>query len=447
MTDSVILNTVSFVNSTSFRSNLPFFDRAVFMKINEPTYQTELVYDENIVISIQPSLETTLPHIIKYMGSKKPIIDFVTAEIDKIHPTGKWVCDLFSGSCSISGALRRKYDFISNDIQEYSAILAHTYFSDLSSYRYDELNEQIQDSANIHLCWFKEHYGKFFFDYSNIKTVKEYQRVESLQRGLLQEGKFDIEYHLFTKYYSGTYWSFEQCVWIDALRKTAENFKDTPVYYAMLSSIMYAMSYSTQSTGHFAQYRDGRTEDAMLNIVFYRQKSVYELFEKKFKELLNSLDNSLKRLLTTTLNFEDCLKTIPEGSTVYADPPYAPVHYSRFYHALETLVRYDYPIIDHKGRYRSDRHQSPFSQKSNAVKAFDNMFNGIIEKQAQMVLSYSGTGVVPIEKIINHAKERFNEKNGYEIVIEALDYKHSTMGRFEDADREVVEYLIIAKFN
>jgi adenine-specific DNA-methyltransferase len=102
----------------------------------------------------------------------------------------------------------------------------------------------------------------------------------------------------------------------------------------------------------------------MNNILYYRQKNLFELFSKKFKELLLNLDDSLKRLQTTTLDFEKCLDSIPEGCTVYADPPYAPVHYSRFYHALETLVKYDYPAIEHKGRYRIDRHQSPFSQKA-----------------------------------------------------------------------------------
>ena len=29
---------------------------------------------------------------------------------------------------------------------------------------------------------------------------------------------------------------------------------------------------------------------------------------------------------------------------IYIDPPYTNAHYSRFYHILETLVDYDYPI-------------------------------------------------------------------------------------------------------
>lgn len=390
--------------------------------------------------------KTRIPHIIKYMGSKKPILDFVTSALNNIHTGDQPICDLFSGSCSISAALKRKYNFISNDIQDYSRILAHTYFSDLSPYQYEELNEQIEDSAKMHVFWFFEHYRNLFIDYSVITTVEEYQRVELLQRDFFATSNISIDYHLFTKYYSGTYWSFEQCVWIDALRKVADKFFGTPIYYAILSSIMYAMSYSTQSTGHFAQYRDGNSEEAMHNIIYYRQKNLYGLFRKKFKELLSSLDNSLKKLTTTTLSFEDCLKSIPTGTTVYADPPYAPVHYSRFYHALETLVKYDYPTVDHKGRYRSDRHQSPFSQKGKALNAFRDLFNGVITQKAQLVLSYSGSGVINIKLIKELASQMFSPTQ-YTLTTQTLDHKHSTMGRFEDHERDVVEYLIIVKLN
>ena len=315
-----------------------------------------------------------VPYIIKYMGSKKPILDFITNAITEITDKDKWVCDLFSGSCSVSASMRREYNFISNDIQSYSGILAHTYFSDLSKCNFQELITKIKIGADNHVMQFQQAFESLFFDYSLVNEIEEYQRIEAIQRSLYEEQDFNVDYHLFTKYYSGTYWSFEQCVWIDALRKVAEIFKNDSIYYTILSSLMHAMSYTTQSTGHFAQYRDGNTDESVENIITYRQKSVFDIFSKKLEELLRSLGNSLKELKTTTLNYEDCLKSIPERTTVYADPPYAPVHYSRFYHALETLIKYDYPEIDHKGRYRSDRHQSPFSQKSNAIEAFEIMF-------------------------------------------------------------------------
>lgn len=392
---------------------------------------------------IEKTIAPQIPSIIKYMGSKKPILNFIVSNIEEIHIGNNPVCDLFSGSCSISAALRKKFDFISNDIQEYSSILGQTYFSDLSNYNFDDLEKNLKSEVLIHVDHFKKLYPEYFYDYKIVKDLKAYQKIELTQRKLISQ-RFDIDFHLFVKHYSGTYWSFEQCVWIDALRKAAEKFKDEKIYFAIISSIMFAMSYSTQSTGHFAQYRDGNSLDAMHNIIIYRIKDIYVLFVRKLKELVMSLDNHLKSIVTTTQSFSECLKTLGNGSTVYADPPYAPVHYSRFYHVLETLVKYDYPAIEHKGRYRGDRHQSPFSQKSNAVAAFKELYQGVLDSKSQLLLSYSGSGVVSIDKIISLAKEYFN--NGYVVEVKEVDHKHSTMGRFEDQTRDVIEYLIIARF-
>jgi adenine-specific DNA-methyltransferase len=392
------------------------------------------------------SLKDSIPHIIKYMGSKKPILDFIVPAIREINEQNQLICDLFAGSCSISAALRKEFNFISNDVQDYSRILAETYFSNLGTYTFKTIANEIDIVAAKHVKWFEKKYKHLLFDYSKVLTLKEYQLIEQKQRQLLDKDNFDIDFHLFTKYYSGTYWSFEQCVWIDSLRKAADVWSNTPIYYAIMASIMYGMSYTTQSTGHFAQYRDGNSKEAMQNIIYYREKNIYELFKKKLQELLSTLDNSIKELKTTTLDFEACLSQIPDRSTIYADPPYAPVHYSRFYHALETLVKYDYPEVDYKGRYRSDRHQSPFSQKTAAPSAFNCLFEGIVRKNSQMVLSYSNNGVVDINQIQQMVYDTFPKKN-YDISVRKLDHRHSTMGRFEDHERDVIEFLIIAKLS
>jgi adenine-specific DNA-methyltransferase len=196
---------------------------------------------------LDSSRKIDIPHVIKYMGSKKPILDFVINAINNVNVSNGVVCDLFAGSCSISAALRRKYHFISNDIQAYSEVIARTYFSDLSKYTYKELFERIEISTTTHYLWFKENYPDYFFDFSKIHDLKKFGETELKQRLLFNKENFETDFHLFTKYYSGTYWSFEQCVWIDALRKTAESFKDSQIYYALLSSIMYGMSYTRKA--------------------------------------------------------------------------------------------------------------------------------------------------------------------------------------------------------
>jgi len=395
-------------------------------------------------VTIESQKNIELVHIIKYMGSKKPILSFVLDQISAITQASGIVCDLFSGSCSISAGLRNQYGIISNDIQTYSKIFAETYFSDFSQYISEEVYDDIERASIIHVSELYRIFPEIFDDFYKLGTMVGFAEFEKNQRELVNKNFDGVDYYLFTKFYSGTYWSFQQCVWIDAIRKTAESYKNTPLYNAILSSLMYAMSYTSQSTGHFAQYRDGSTDSAILNILTYRQKSISKLFKKKFAQLLDTYNSAGKEMLTHSLDFRDCLDLLPEGITVYADPPYAPVHYSRFYHALETLVRYDYPELEHKGRYRMDRHQSPFSQKGNALAAFSDMFEKIVQKKCQMVLSYSGTAVISIEEVMELLPNYFSTDK-YKIKTLALNYKHSTMGRAEDKHRDVTEYLIIAK--
>ena len=38
------------------------------------------------------------------------------------------------------------------------------------------------------------------------------------------------------------------------------------------------------------------------------------------------------------------------------------------------------------------------------------------------------------------------DQQKYILEVQELDHKHSTMGRFEDHERDVIEYLIIIKF-
>jgi adenine-specific DNA-methyltransferase len=48
---------------------------------------------------------------------------------------------------------------------------------------------------------------------------------------------------------------------------------------------MYAMAYCSQGTGHYAQYRDAKTNSSFNDICIYRKKEVFKFFSKKFNEL------------------------------------------------------------------------------------------------------------------------------------------------------------------
>ena len=383
-----------------------------------------------------------IPHLLKYMGSKREILDFVTDSITSLNVQSDWLCDLFSGTGVVGGTLKDNYKVHSNDVQLYASVLSHTYLLNLKGQLSINCLDEIKGKVNTLIEDYYSRCQKLSFSYSNVENFQDLKIIEKSQQKLISE-KFNIGFHLFTKYYSGTYWSYDQCVWIDSIRAVAEQYKSKPQYYPILSSLIFAMSYVSQSTGHFAQYRDV-TEDNMGDILIYRNREIWPYFERKFIELIESVNGKSNDFRVTTLDYLDCLRIIENNSIVYADPPYQSVHYSRFYHAIETLVKYDYPSVSFKGRYRDDRHQSPFCKKTTVNQAFLTMFDGVSLKKSHLALSYSDTGMIDLDSIIKISKKSLKNYSN-EVLIK--NHTHSTMGRSDERSQEVKEYIILFKRN
>lgn len=389
--------------------------------------------------------DQSYPSFIKYMGSKSKIMDFVLEGINEVYAGGA-ICDLFSGSASLAGALGQQCAVHSNDIQNYSSVIANTYSLAYQHKDFPSADSILNEAGNIVQRNQKSLGLKF--DYKTINTIEDFNLVEDRQKELLNRS-FRREWHLFVKNYSGTWWNLEQCLWIDAIREVADKYSTKPSYPIILSSLMFAMAYTSQGTGHYAQYRDAKTDSSLSDILIYRRRNIQDYFFRKYQETFSWLPakKPIFKHKTTSLDFVDCLSSF-EGGTVYADPPYCFVHYSRFYHALETLVLYDYPELQIKGgkvvkgRYRENRHQSPFCIKTQVQSAFSDLFNGVKKSDSNLVMSYSNTGMISIEEVEELALKIFDNRS---IELLFTDHQHMTLGRQKDRHREVKECLLLVK--
>lgn len=383
-----------------------------------------------------------IPHLIKYMGSKREILCFIDKAVEDLNVNSSCFCDLFSGTAVVSAAFLNKYDVISNDIQQYSSVFAHTYSANIAENVDDNFQEIVVDKVKCMVNEFYEKYPQYIFDYSKVRDYYDLVDIEKKQQRLIDE-EFDLGFSLFAKNYSGTYWSYDQCVWIDSIRAVAEDYKESVGYYAILSALIFAMSYTTQSTGHFAQYRDV-TRQNVEDILLYRRKDILSLFIKKLDELISQLNTTPNHSITvTSLDYLDCLRIVPENSIVYADPPYSAVHYSRFYHVIETLVRYDHPHLEYKGRYRDDRYQSPFDKRKEVINAFKLLFKAVDERKSHLILSYSNNGLVKSDELLKIGERTIGDK--YNISYFEKNYVHSKMGRSDENRLDVNELLISFK--
>jgi adenine-specific DNA-methyltransferase len=70
------------------------------------------------------------------------------------------------------------------------------------------------------------------------------------------------------------------------------------------------------------------------------------------------------------------------------------------------------------------------------------LFDGVGASRSNLVLSYSNTGMISLEDLMLIARQRLL---GYTVWCRELDSTHMTMGRRNDRDRAVKEYLINAR--
>mgnify|MGYP000180644942 FL=1 len=433
------------------------------------------------------NLQKTFPSVVKYMGSKTDVLDLIEKGINFFDDVEhKTVCDLFAGSATLAAALRNKANLISNDIQEYSSVFASVYLANYQWSSYPDITE-ITKKAKQRVKKFNNAYPEYkgIFSYEREFTLQEMNALEEQQRALIEKqdwSKCD-KYYLFVKDYSGTYWSYDQCIWIDSYRAVIDEFKKDKDYNLLLTCLIYAMAYNSQSTGHYAQYRIPDNESSMEDILIYRRKNITDFFERKYEELKNFLtEKNTYTYKTMTETDVECLKKLPEHTLVYADPPYCFVHYSRFYHIIETLVKYDYPDVKYKGRYRTDRYQSEYCKKTDVQDAFKHMFEGIVDRKSDLILSYTNSDTNTIlfddllscvcksfdsledddellEKCREKCKNFFNDPDQeivtilsgaafkYEIAMIKKPYNHSRMGRTATKTIPVTEVVILTKLN
>lgn len=385
-----------------------------------------------------------IPHVVKYMGSKRNLIDFVFQTIQEVDPDGqRRLYDVFAGSAVVSAAFRNVRPVSCNDVQHYSGLIGRMYLQNYCWEKFpDDILERFLQAAKAKVDLVIDQMKDALIDYDQPLTFAEVSAKESVHRKLINSSFTGFD-HVFIQRFSGTYWSLRQCIVIDAIISTVrtKSYRKTPLYELVHGALMFAMAYCSQSTGHYAQYRD-LTEDNLADILLYRRKSMFTLFEQKLYSLrghFNGMNNSAFEHETTNLDFLDAIRKSTPESIIYADPPYQFVHYSRFYHALETLVRYDYPEVRYKGRYRTDRHQSPFCIKTKVRDAFRTLFEQVAKKRSTLILSYSDNGMISKEALLELAKGITPD---YIVTVKEQDYLHSTMGRQKDKYRSVKEVLI-----
>ena len=390
------------------------------------------------------------------------MLETVKKAVDSVDPTQGCICDLFSGSGTVSKYFSQYRNVISSDIQQYSLILCEATMQKLdnseeASKIVNTIKERYVNSC-IRLafdellsyesnCINNAKKGRFdaLYDIIEQGSIYIYQKGESEAQGNLSTiiksalNNLDndksclIQDCIITRYFGGLYFSYLQAVQMDCIEKFI--FENDGLYKTkLLAALLSTASEVVNTVGkQFAQplkvrNKNGSYKQSLLKkILEDRSIEVFEVYEKWLAYYLESgeANHSYEYICA---DYKDTLSMLKgkNVSVVYADPPYTRYHYSRYYHVLETICLRDNPNVSttfpngsggiSRAIYREGRHQSPFCIKSQAEAAFDELFNGVKELNVPLVLSYSpfepSQAVTPrlqtIEQLIEKAKEYFS---------------------------------------
>lgn len=373
---------------------------------------------------------------IHYLGSKLRMLDFIRETIDSVDPEQGSVCDLFSGSGTVSKFLSSNRQVVSIDIQEYSRVLCSALLNPctlgfssedffeaiLSSDNYMELKsifaplikyednaiEKARQKSINNLYEIIENGSLLNAELTSTEDLSpNFSNVmkETLDR-IKNLGYDKNEKAMVTRYFGGLYFSYIQAIQIDAALDVAfQNTNCNTIQRDILiAAILSATSDIVNTVGkQFAQPLQVRDSKGVLKAKLL-PKILNDRSMSFFAQLTKWIDQYCQRDIpfdghkVIKADYREALKNLQDVSVIYADPPYTRYHYSRYYHVLETICLRDTPEISStfanqdgisRGVYRKDRHQSPFCIKTKAPGAFNELFDYASKIAAPLVLSYS----------------------------------------------------------
>lgn len=404
--------------------------------------------------------------ILNYHGSKKKLLDFIHTNISNYIVQDKAILDIFSGTCAVGYSLKKSNIIYANDSEYYSYIISKALLG---------------NNINLNDELFRKNFFKFF-EYNKSELLKNHlKHIELEDKSIINNDINSIKklytdiptiwnhkinthnncdcYDLFTTYYAGSYFGINQAIEIDSLRYAIEKFKNQDIFYQLMASLFFAMKECVFSKdGHMAQPLNLDTN--WLKHKKCRNKSIYDNFILKCNDFSsNAFVSTKKHHKVFNCDFKDLLTDTDIQKNVgliYADPPYTDMQYSRYYHLLNVVAKYNYPAPTvssqgyTKGLYTEDRFQSSLSKKSHCLSDFKKLieFAKLYNKNLAISFAYPqktklqkiNRYVMSIEDIRNLCVSIFGASN---VKVVDINYEHSN--NRNNSTKSVIEYLILCK--
>ena len=273
----------------------------------------------------------------RYTGSKLKIKDWIKDLIVNNCTNSKSFCDIFAGTAVVSDTVLSLYDqFILNDLLYSNQVI------------------------------YKAFYKNESFDMDKLLT---FQMVyQNLNKDTLDE-------NYVSQQFGDKYFEYGDAKAIGYIRQDIEDNKDNlneREYCILIASLLYSFDKCANTVGHYEAY--------------FKNKKIESTF--KF-ELITPYDTQKmnKRFNIYRENANNLAISI-KSDIVYIDPPYSSRQYSRFYHVLENITKWEKPELFGSALKPAPENMSDYCSSSAKV-AFADLIDKLDCKY--IVVSYNNT--------------------------------------------------------
>lgn len=412
-----------------------------------------------------------------YMGSKAFLGPYLSEIMHTFFSPETIVLDLMCGSGATSGIFSREWRTYASDAQKFSTHLAMVQGGGLGADEATGIAETVLSVAREHYELVPEYiknqidlesdflsselssemladFGRWIVGYPRINNAEA--KPDEYLEALIEARKIAPARHpymLFSMYYANLFFGVRQAAEIDSLRYAIDQIQDDSQRSWALGALICAVSSCAYSYGgHFAQPKfDGSASDRLEalapDLVVCRGLSVAHEFFIRLTSLGAESSNIKYPVIPIKGPWQEAVATADElfrgeQVCVYLDPPYTRDEYSRYYHILETLVRYDYPEVRDKASMpkRGDpgRFASAFATRntSQIEVLIAQIISECLGRGWSCLWSYSSTGVASIEVVIDLVSHLTQE-------VEFFAVNHVYKGQGKHKSKGVREYALL----
>ncbi len=372
---------------------------------------------------------------MKYMGSKSNMLlnGLATIFYNEIQNKTR-VIDLMCGSASVAWYIAQNFEVkvIAIDLQKYSQILANSILKRTKKILVDKLWKEWYENYNKLISNHPYYVEALQLDKKKLSIYKWSEKARKLC-SLQSDG-------VVWNSYGGYYYSPLQALKLDILLNSIPY--NVPKSYIAHAAVIIAASHCSASPGHTAQsFKPNETAGVYLKEAWKKDPIFYA--ERAFKSIGEKFSKQLGEAYV--MDAMDFTKHLTEQDLVFIDPPYSSVHYSRFYHVLETIARGFVGEISGVGRYppQKERPFSVFSRKSESEINFRKLIELISKKKAKVILTYPDkecSNGLSGDKVLEVCSNFFNIKK------KIVNSNFSTLGgnnKIRSARRKTGEMILV----